>query len=109
MGPFIGSISGLQILGETGNDGLDSIRKWDTVGQANNISGGEIGTQFLEYEYTKARYDTIKTLILAKAYITITIHEVGQADTVLTAKPADQSKATRYEGLKTVILQIELK
>lgn len=105
----IGSISGLQVLGETGNDGLDSIRKWDTEGQANNISGGEIGTQFLEYEYTKARYDTIKTLILAKAYITITIHEVGQADTVLTAKPVDQSKATRYDTLKTITLQIELK
>ena len=105
----IGSISGLQILGETGNDGLDSIRKWDTVGQANNISGGEIGTQFYEYEYTKVRLDTIKTLILAKAYITITLHEVGQADTILTAKPVDQSQATRYDGLKTITLQIELK
>lgn len=105
----IGSISGLQILGETGNDGLDSIRKFDTTGQANNISGGEIGTQFYEYEYTKARYDIIKALILAKAYITITLHETGQADTVLTAKPVDQSKATRYDTLKTVTLQIELK
>ena len=105
----IGSISGLQILGETGNDGLDSIRKWDTVGQANNISGGEIGTQFYEYEYTKARFDTIKALILAKAYITITLHEVGQSDTILDAKPVDQSKATRYDNLKTITLQIELR
>lgn len=105
----IGSISGLQILGETGNDGLDSIRKWDTTGQANNISGGEIGTSFYEYEYTKARYDTIKALILAKAYIAVTIHETGQADTILTAKPVDQSKGTRYDTLKTVTLQLELK
>ena len=105
----IGSITGLQVLGETGNDGLDSIRKWDTTGQANNISGGEIGTQFFEYEYTKARFDTIKALILAKAYITITIHETGQADTLLDAKPVDQSKATRYDTLKTITLQIELR
>jgi len=105
----IGSISGLQILGETGNDGLDSVRKWDTTGQANNISGGEIGTRFYEYEYTKARFDTIKALILAKAYITITIHETGQADTVLTAKPTDQNFGTRYDTLKTVTLQIEVR
>ena len=105
----IGSISGLQILGETGDRGRDSIRKFDSVGSPNNVSGGKLGTIFKEYEYTKARFDTIDTLIENKAYITVTMHEVGQADTVLNAKPTNQSPITRYDGLKTVTLQLELK
>ena len=105
----IGTISGLQSLGETGNQGRDSIRKWNTFGVPNNISGGKLGTRFFEYEYTKATFDTFDALIEAKAYTTTTIHEVGQADTVLLAKPTLQSHAVRYDGLKTVTVTLELK
>ena len=105
----IGSISGLQILGETGPEGRDSVRKFDTSGNANNISGGKTGTKFFEYEYNRSRYNTIDALIEAKQYITVTIHETGQADTTYTAKPVNQSSTTRYDNLKTTIIQLELK
>lgn len=105
----IGSISGLQILGETGPKGFDSIRKFNYQGNPNNVSGGKIGTKFFEYEYTKARDLTIDALIAAKAYITVTIHETGHADTVYTAKPVQNPSTVRYDGLKTTILQLELK
>ena len=106
----IGSIAGLQILGETGNQGRDSIRKFDfDASNVNNISGGKIGTIFKEYEYNVSRFNIIDALIEAKAYITVTLREVGQADTVLNAKPTNQSPTVRYDGLKTVTLQLELR
>lgn len=106
----IGSISGLQILGETGTKGRDSVRKFNyDASNVNNVSGGKIGNRFFEYEYNVTRYNVIDALIEAKAYITVTFHETGQADTVLTAKPVNQSSTTRYDGLKTTIVALELK
>lgn len=106
----IGSISGLQVLGGNDNKGRDSTRKFNfDASDVNNISGGKIGTRFFEYEYNVARYDVIDALIEAKAYITVTFHEVGQADTVLTAKPTIQSSTQRYDGLKTTTVTLELK
>ncbi|KKL50544.1 hypothetical protein LCGC14_2304420, partial [marine sediment metagenome] len=46
-------LTGGLILGETGDRGRDSIRKFDSVGSPNNVSGGKLGTIFKEYEYTK--------------------------------------------------------
>lgn len=103
----IGSISGLQVLGETGPKGRDSVRKFDTSGNPNNISGGKIGTKYFEYEYNVSRFNIIDALIEAKQYITITIHQTGQSDVVYTAKPVNQSNTVRYDTLKTTILQIE--
>lgn len=105
----ISSISGLQLLGETGTKGRDSIRKWNYQGDPNNISGGKLETRFFEYEYNKTDFDIIDTLIETKAYSTITIHEAGQSDTVLNAKTTLQSSSMRYDGLKTTIVTLESK
>ena len=106
----IGSLTGLQVLGENLNEGRDSIRKFNyDASNVNNVSGGKIGTKFFEYEYNVARYNVIQALIEDRAYITVTFHETGQPDTVLTAKPTLQSSTTRYDNLKTTTVTLELK
>lgn len=104
----IGSISGLQIIGEIDSLGRNSTRRANDAGYTKVNKGEYDGTKYWEYMYTKSNYDIIQALIVADNEITVTLHEGGQADTSLLVKPTYQRASTRYDGQKTVIMQCEI-
>lgn len=104
----IGSISGLQIIGEIASSGRDDKRRANDIGLTKISRGLQADIRFWEYMYTKANYDIIQALINADSNITVTLHEQTQADTVLLGKPVYQRSSTRYDGQKTTILQFEV-
>lgn len=104
----IGSISGLQLIGETGGLGRNSTRRPNDAGLTKVNKGEYAGTKYWEYMYTKTNYDIIQALILADNEINVTLHETGQADTTLLIKPTYQRESTRYDNQKTIIMQCEI-
>lgn len=97
----------LQVLSETGDEGRDHERAPDDSGNTKVISNATVGTKFIEYEYVKSKFDAIETAILAKDEISATLNENG-TNRVMTVIPVRQRYNTRYDGLKTVILQLEI-
>lgn len=103
----IGTISNMIILGETGGEGRESGRVSDDTGITKVSKGKRTGQRFWEYEYTSARYSEIDTLIENDSEITATVTEKG-VPVVYTIKPVFQRASSRFDGLKTVILQVEI-
>jgi hypothetical protein len=104
----IPGISGLQLIGETGDRGRNDTRRPNDKGFTKINKGEDSDVRYWEYMYTKSNYDTIRSLIDADNEITVTLHETGQADTSMTTKLTHQRNTVRIDGQKTVIIQAEI-
>jgi len=97
----------LQILAETGDEGRNYMRPSDDSGNSKVVPEDNVGSKFLEYEYVKAAFDAVQAAIVAKNEIAATLTE-GSTPRAMTVIPVRQRYNVRYDGLKTVILQLEI-
>lgn len=97
----------VKVLSETTDEGRNSKRVADDVGNTQVIPQENVGSKFLEYEYVIAAYNAIEAGIVARSYTTATLNENG-TNRVMTVLPVRQRSSVRYDGLKTTILQLEI-
>lgn len=103
----IGSLMGLQVLSQDGDEGRNSTRKADVGGTTAPIPEDTYGAKFIEVEYIKANFDTIAGYITAKNYQKIVMHEASNTRTFY-AIPMAQRYSVRYDNLETVIIHLEI-
>jgi hypothetical protein len=103
----IGSITDLQILGETGRAGRDDTLRADDSGNTKSNKGKSVKNRFWEYPYTITNFEIIQGLIDADNEISVILKE-GADQRSITCKPVDQRHAVRYDGQKTVILEVQI-
>lgn len=98
----------IQILSEDTDEGNDMIRVPDDSGLTDIIPLANIGNKFIEYEYVLATYNAIQALIAARAYVTAVVNE-GSTPRTMTVLPVRQRSSVRYDGLKTTILELQIR
>jgi|SRR6185437_10415608 len=103
----IGSVTGMQVLSQDGDEGRNSTRRPDVAGTTVPIPEATYGAKFLEVEYRKSNFDAIAAYILAKNAVTVVMHE-GSNTRTLQAIPMSQKYSVRYDNLETVIMHIEI-
>jgi hypothetical protein len=97
----------VNVLAEDGDEGRVHSRPNDDTGNTVVVAETTTSTKFIEYEYNKSTFDAFAAAIAAKSAISATLTENAN-NRVMTVIPVRQRYNVRYDGLKTVILQLEI-
>ena len=102
----IPGIGDLELISDTGDEGRNSSRVQNDVGDTKISKGANIGSRFFEYEYNTTTYENIETLITADNELALTLKYPG-GDRTYNTKLVFQRDSVRFDGIRTVILQAD--
>lgn len=95
----------LDIISDTGEDGRNNTGIQNDEGNTKRSKGAFVGTRFFEYEYDTTTFETLENLIEADDTLSLTL-QYPSGNVTYTAKLEYQRQSERFDGVRTVILQV---
>lgn len=101
----IPGIGDLDILSDTGDDGRNNREISNDEGNTKRTKGEFVGVRFFEYEYDTGTFNDLEDLIEADNTLDLTL-QYPSGDITYTAKLEYQRQSERFDGVRTVFLQV---
>lgn len=95
----------LDIISDSGDDGRNNTTIPNDEGNTKRTKGAFVGVRFFEYEYTTPTFESLETLIVADDTLDL-ILQYPSGDITYSAKLEYQRQAERFNGIRTVFLQV---
>jgi len=95
----------LVILSDTGDDGRNNIEINNDEGDTKRSKGAFVGSRFFEYEYDTTTWESLESIISASNPIDLTL-QYPSGNITYPAKLEYQRQSQRFDGIRTVILQV---
>jgi len=95
----------LVILSDTGDDGRNNVGINNDKGDTKRSKGAFVGTRFFEYEYDTTTWEDLEALISVNNPLDL-ILQYPSGNITYTAKLEYQRQSKRFDGIRTVILQV---
>ncbi len=95
----------LDIISDTGDDGRNNTVIPNDEGNTKRSKGDFVGVRFFEYEYDTTTFETIEDLIIADDALSLTL-QYPSGNITYPAKLEYQRQAERFDGVRTVFLQV---
>ena len=95
----------LDIISDSGDDGRNNTTLPNDEGNTKRSKGAFVGVRFFEYEYLTSTFNSLETLIEADNTLDLTL-QYPSGDITYSAKLEYQRQAERFNGIRTVFLQV---
>lgn len=95
----------LNIISDTGEDGRNNKGIQNDEGNTKRSKGAFVGSRFFEYEYDTDTFEDLEDLIESDNALDLTL-QYPSGDITYTAKLEYQRQSERFDGIRTVILQV---
>jgi len=95
----------LVILSDTGDDGRNNTEINNDEGFSKRSKGAFVGSRFFEYEYSTPIFESLEDIIIADTPLDLTL-KYPSGNVSYPAKLEYQRQSQRFDGIRTVILQV---